>query len=362
MQTLQEFKCPACGGTIAYDSSVGKLRCPYCDTEFDIDALSEYSASLDGEDSVSFDTVGDGEWHEGESDELRSYICSSCGGELVTDANTAATVCPFCESTVVLTDRLSGVRRPDIVIPFKLDKKSACAALERHMKGKRLLPREFRDKNRIEKIRGIYVPFWLFDAGVDADLRYKATKVDTWSDSDYDYEETEYYSVIRSGRIAFAGVPVDGSSKMPDELMESIEPFLLDDAVDFRTAYLAGYLADKYDITSHECSSRAEERIRSSTAAAFANTVRGYSDVRCEGGSIRTTSGRARYALLPVWLLVTKYGDKSYTFAMNGQTGRFVGDLPVSRLAAVKWFFGLLVGIGGAVYGIAQLLHLLGVL
>lgn len=362
MQTLQQFKCPACGGSINYDSRAGRPRCPYCDTEFDIDALLSATDFVDAEDDVSFDTVGDGEWREGESDELRAYVCASCGGELVTDENTAATVCPFCGNAVVLVKQLSGVRRPDLVIPFKLDKKAACAALERHMKGKRLLPREFRDKNRIEQIKGIYIPFWLFDAEINANLHYSATKVREWSDDDYNYRETKHYSVIRAGNIGFAGVPVDGSLKTPDELTESIEPFDLSEAVDFHTAYLAGFLADKYDVSAEECSTRAEARIRSSAEAAFASTVSGYSSVTCDGGNIRTTSSRASYALLPVWLLTTKYADKNYTFAMNGQTGRFVGDLPVSRSAALKWFFGLAVGICAVSYGIAWILRLLGVL
>lgn len=363
MQTLQEYKCPACGGSINYDSTVGRPKCPYCDTEFDIDTLAEYTSSVDGDGSdVGFEANSNGEWHDGETDGLCSYVCSSCGGELITDANTVATVCPFCGNAVVLAKRISSSRRPGLVIPFKLDKKAAKEALERHMRGKRLLPREFRDKNRIEQIKGIYVPFWLFDANIDAHLRYRATDVRTWSDDDYDYTETKYYSVIRGGRIGFAGVPVDGSSKIADELMESLEPFELSEAVDFHTAYLAGYLADKYDVSSEECSGRAEERIHRSTRAAFASTVNGYSTVEYEGGSICASSSRVSYALFPVWLLVTKYKDKNYTFAMNGQTGRFVGNLPVDRAAAVRWFAGLSVGIGVALYGIAWVLRMLGVL
>lgn len=122
--------------------------------------------------------------------------------------------------------------------------------MQRHYKGKKLLPKIFKKENHIDEIKGVYVPFWLFDADADADIRYKATRVRTWSDSDYDYTETSYYSIGRSGDIGFDRVPVDGSSKMPDDLMESIEPFKFEDAVDFKTAYLAGYLADKYDVTA----------------------------------------------------------------------------------------------------------------
>ena len=142
--------------------------------------------------------------------------------------------------------------------------------MKKHYSGKKLLPKVFKDENHIDEIRGVYVPFWLFDADADAHIRYKATRVRAWSDSDYNYTETSFFSVVRGGSIGFQRVPVDGSSKMPDVLMESIEPFYFEDAVDFHTAYLAGYLADKYDVDAEASVERANERIKNSTADAFA--------------------------------------------------------------------------------------------
>lgn len=232
------------------------------------------------------------------------------------------------------------------MIPFKIDKKAAKEALQRHYKGKKLLPKIFKKENHIDEIKGVYVPFWLFDADADADIRYKATRVRTWSDSDYDYTETSYYSIGRSGDIGFDRVPVDGSSKMPDDLMESIEPFKFEDAVDFKTAYLAGYLADKYDVTAEQSIDRANERIKRSTEDAFASTVKGYHSVTTENSSIRLHNGKAKYALYPVWLLNTTWKGKKYLFAMNGQTGKFVGDLPVDNGLYFKWLGGLTAGFG----------------
>lgn len=153
-----------------------------------------------------------------------------------------------------MAGRLAGDLKPDYVIPFKLDKKAAKEGLSRHIKGKRLLPKIFKDQNHIDEIKGVYVPFWLFDTDAEAGIRYKATKVRSWSDSDYIYTETRHYSVIREGSLGFDNVPVDGSSKMEDALMESIEPFNFSEAVDFQTAFLSGYLADRYDISSEKAS------------------------------------------------------------------------------------------------------------
>ena len=361
MAGLQEYKCPCCGGAIAFDSTIQKMKCPYCDTEFEMDALKGYDAELQDEetDSMEWETAAGGEWGEGETDGLRTYVCKSCGGEIVGDANTAATSCPFCDNPIVMMGQFSGSLKPDLVIPFKLDKKAAKEGLMKHLTGKRLLPKIFKDQNHIDEIKGVYVPFWLFDTDVDAKVRYKATKIRTWSDSDYNYTQTSYYMVHRGGSVGFEYVPVDGSTKMADDLMESIEPFNCREAVDFQTAYLAGYLADKYDVTAEESIDRANERVKKSTEQAFAETVIGYDTVVAENTSVQFHGGKAKYALYPVWLLNTTWNGNKYTFAMNGQTGKFVGNLPTDKGAYVRWFVGLTAGISVAAFSILSLLWML---
>ncbi|WP_371288904.1 hypothetical protein [Dorea sp.] len=362
MAGLQEYKCPCCGGAIAFDSTIQKMKCPYCDTEFEMDVLKGYDAELQDEeaDNMDWETTAGGEWEEEETDGLRTYVCKSCGGEIVGDANTAATSCPFCDNPIVMMGQFSGTLKPDLVIPFKLDKKAAKEGLVKHLTGKRLLPKIFKDQNHIDEIKGVYVPFWLFDTDVDAKVRYKATKVRTWSDSNYNYTKTSYFMVHRGGSIGFEDVPVDGSTKMADDLMESIEPFNCAEAVDFQTAYLAGYLADKYDVTAEESIDRANERVKKSTEQAFAETVIGYETVTAENTSVQFHGGKARYALYPVWLLNTTWNGNRYTFAMNGQTGKFVGDLPVDKAAATRWTLILAAVFTAVTYGAATLLHLFG--
>lgn len=329
-----------------------------------METLAGYDADLqnDAADDMQWETAAGGEWASGETDGLRSYVCKSCGGEIVGDENTAATSCPFCGNPVVMMGQFSGALKPDLVIPFKLDKKAAKQKLAEHISGKRLLPKTFKDQNHIDEIKGVYVPFWLFDTDVNAQVRYRATRVRTWSDSNYNYTETQHFSAFRGGGIGFAGVPVDGSSKMPDDLMESIEPFDLSDAVDFQTAYLAGYLADKYDVDAEQSIERGNERVKRSTEAAFAATLEGYSTVVPENSNIQLHGGKAKYALYPVWLLNTTWNGNKYTFAMNGQTGKFVGDLPIDSAAARKWTLGLTAALGVAAYAAAWLLRMLGMI
>lgn len=357
MSAILEYKCPSCGGAINFDSSVQKMKCPYCDSEFELQALEalEEEKRNSVPDSMEWDTQSASQWDENEADGICTYVCKSCGGEIVTSDTTSATECPYCNNPVVIAGNVSGTVKPDLVIPFKVSKEDAKAALKKHLTGKKFVPKSFKNENRINEIKGVYVPFWLFDTDSAAQINYKATRVQHWSDTKYNYTRTSTYRVRRAGNVSFAHVPVDGSSKMADDLMESIEPFNFDDAVDFRTAFLAGYLADKYDVSLENSIERANERIKASTEQLFAQTVTGYNSVVAENSSVQLTNNTAKYALYPVWLLNTTWEGKTFTFAMNGQTGKFIGDLPVDKKAFWTAVLGVGAGLSAAVYALAWL-------
>ena len=335
-----EYKCPSCGGAIQFDSETQNMKCPYCDTEFEVEALKQMDAAIQAEpqEDLTWDTAPQSDWQAGEEETLEEYVCQSCGGQIVTEHTTAATSCPYCGNPVVLGQRLAGSLKPDCIIPFQLDQEAAEEALKKHFTGKPLLPKTFKNESHIHQIKGVYVPFWLYDADADAAIRYRATRVRMWSDSNYNYTATSYYSVHREGNLSFSGVPVDGSAKMDNTLMESLEPYDLSKAVGFQTAYLAGYLADKYDVNAKESEPRANDRIRTSVEQVFRDTVVGYNSVIAHSSAIRLSNGKVRYALYPVWLLSTQYRGQNYLFAMNGQTGKLVGDLPTDWGAFWKWF------------------------
>ena len=357
MADVQDFKCPHCGGKLEFDAGTQQMVCPFCDGTFNPEALRKASdAHTAGEADPSL-SPADAQWRDagqswddGEDAAVQTYICKSCGGEILSEATTAATACPFCGNPVVLSGRVSGTLKPDYVIPFKQTKEQAIQAMKRFIGGKRFADRSFVRDNTLQEVKGIYVPFWLFDSNVDAAVRYNATKTRRWSDSDYNYVETSRYDVYRSGTMRFENIPVDGSKKMADDLMDSLEPFFFDDAVDFQTAYLSGFLADKYDVTMEESQPRANERTKNSAKEALARDVRDYDSLTLHEEHVQIHPDKAKYVLFPVWLLNTKHLGKTYTFAMNGQTGRFIGNVPVSKGKLAGLFGAVTVGVGAAVF------------
>lgn len=345
MSELLEYKCPSCGGALEFDSSLQKLKCPYCDSTFDVDELAQqeeeaFENPLPESKSTEW-TMADNQWAEGETNDMRVYICNSCGGEIVGDSNTGASECPFCGNQVVMKGAFSGDLKPDYVIPFKLNKEDAKKKYLEHIAGKFLLPKSFKGENHIDEIKGVYVPFWLYDADVYAYAKFRAENIRHWSDSKYDYTETSIYDIYREGSMSFEHIPCDGSSKMDDDLMESIEPFTFEDALPFNSAYLAGYFADKYDVDQYQNLPRADERVSNSAVEVLRGTIDyPYTSVNTVDSSASRTNGAVKYALYPVWLLTSTYKGEKYTFAMNGQTGKFVGNLPIDKKK--KWLASIL--------------------
>jgi predicted RNA-binding Zn-ribbon protein involved in translation (DUF1610 family) len=267
---------------------------------------------------------------------INALVCRSCGGEIVVEKTTVATECPYCGNAAVASKQVSDMLRPDFIIPFKLDKNAAMAALKKFYGGKPLLPKYFKDEKRIEKIIGMYVPFWLYDCDTSNNAVYNTTKTSSWTVGKTHYTKTDYYMVKRAGNMRFEKIPADGLEKMDDIVMESIEPFDYKDLKDFSMAYLSGYLADKYDVKAETNQPIIDKRVRKSVETALRATVQGYSSVNTKVLNVRMRNGQVHYALFPVWILNTRWGDEIYTFAMNGQTGKLVGELPVDwKKAAV---------------------------
>ena len=345
LTNVMEYKCPCCGAGLQFDGKAQQLTCQYCDNTFEIDTIQAVQEEQPDTEEFSWNEAEHAQWEQNEQECLRVFTCPSCGGELLTDENTAATFCPFCDNPTILPGRLAGGMKPDAVLPFKTTKKDAKAAFLKLCKGKPLLPKLFTEEQRLEKITGIYVPFWLYDCDGQVDGSYKATRVHSWMDPHYRYTKTDHYLLKRGARAKFVGIPMDGSSKMEDVFMESIEPFDYGEMVDFQMAYLSGFFADKYDVEAEQGEIRIRQRVDNAMKDMVQSSLVGYATVVPTSRQLKVANSSARYVLLPVWMLNTRYKDKIYTFAMNGQTGRMTGEFPICPKRTAMWFSGIFAGV-----------------
>ena len=352
---VTNYQCPACTGPLHFSSGTGKLECEYCGSSYtvaEVEALfEEENRKAQAAAARAAESAADSEWGE-DAAHMRSYNCPSCGANLICDETTAATSCPYCGNPSVIPGQFTGTKKPDYVIPFRQDKEAAMAALKRHYKGKPLLPKTFANENHLQEIKGVYVPFWLFDAKAEADVTFKTTRSHSHRSGNDMVTTTEHFEVGRAGSVEFRRIPVDGASKMPDNHMDSIEPFDYEELKPFAMSYLPGFLADQYDEGEETCAERADARCRDSAVQAMRNTVTGYDTCVAMREDVQLEHTGVKCALLPVWLLSTRWKDQNYLFAMNGQTGRFIGDLPISWGKFWLFFAGifLLAGLLGSVF------------
>ena len=317
MSNVMDNRCPSCNAPITYKPHLGKFKCDYCDNEYTADQLKTVEDATVSEEQLNVEYV--------------SYNCPDCGAQIIADETTSATFCLYCGNSSILKHKLSGEFKPNKIIPFKKEKSDAVVAFKNLSKGRPFMPRSFNSEANIEKISGLYIPFWLYDFKVTANVSLNATKVKSWMTGDIMYTQTDYYDVYREGVFGYNMVPCDGSKKFANDIMNTIEPFDYKEMVDYNPAYLSGFLAERYDVSKDEAFPEARDRVLQSTEEQVLADCKGYSSRTVNGKELNATAVDTKYALLPVWMVNVKYNNEYYLFAMNGQTGEFIGNIPLDK-------------------------------
>lgn len=340
------YQCPNCNAALEYNNALGKFKCLYCDSEFTEEDIKKRFADNEGFELSQENLEAEQKAAQDESNQQAEefsgtsalYTCPNCGAGVICDSLTASTRCHFCHTPVILTGRLSGEFKPNVIIPFTKTREQAEAAFRAYCKGKFLLPKGFTSEAQIQNITPLYVPYWLKSGQVDAFLEAEGHKVHSWRVGDTRYTNTKVFSVTRRADMTFVRVPCDGSKHIDDSLMESIEPFDYSGLKPFSMSYLSGCGAEKYDVTAEEAAPSIDRRVNTAAAEVLRADMTGYSTITEKRSSVQFKTQQMVYGLLPVWFLNYTYKGKDYPFVMNGQTGSNFGILPVSRIK--KYMFG----------------------
>lgn len=319
MGNVVSEKCPACMAPLKFNALDNNFKCEYCGNVYKLEDLESYKEK--NKNFKKFEKMSD----------MDGYKCSSCGAEIITGDNVASTSCVYCKNTAIIKNRLTGLFAPSKIITFKYTKEDAISAFKSKCKGRLLLPKMFNDIKNIQEMEGLYVPFWLYDCDNDTSLNAKCTKVTSWSDFNYRYTKTDSYDVSRKGILSFTKVPADGSSRFDDTIMSAIEPFNYDEFKDFNMSYLSGYISEKYDVDKDQSYNVTLDRVKSDSKKYLLESIQGYTSKIVASNSDSVKLNDTDYVLLPVWVLNIKFKEKIYHFAMNGQTGKMVGEIPVDK-------------------------------
>ena len=330
METLS-YKCINCGGPLQYDASKLKFYCEYCRSEFTEEVLRQHFGNL--EEKLDEERQSEEQSEEDQLYGAALFTCQSCGAEVIAETdNTAATFCVYCHSPVVLTNRLKGEFKPDRVIPFKISEEDAKKRFREFCKKKWFLPKDFGSSAQLDMMKGVYYPYWLVDSHRDGGISATAEKVRRWTEGDYEYKETKIYKIRRAGVINFTKFPQSALSEDNSKnILKYVNPYDDEELKPFTMAYLSGFLAEKRDLERNQVQSEVDKALAEYAKKIYRDTVEGYDSVTIDSFDINTIDEHWNYALMPVWMMTFKYRDKMYMYAMNGQTGKNFGALPLDK-------------------------------
>jgi DNA-directed RNA polymerase subunit RPC12/RpoP len=367
--TINLDRCPACGGILDLDGNTGRLICRYCSHSFTYEELKSKAPS-------DMDCC----------EEYDEYSCNACGGVIVTDQNSITSACPYCGNTSVMKDRITGRYSPDYIIPFRITPKQAEENFTQVLHHK-MVRRNFKKKFRIEEITSLFVPFWLYNTDILAEITYEYITYDKKGNAHTKLKNVKF-------KESYDKIPVDASLKMEDDKMDRLEPYDYAELKAFDKAYFIGHKAEKYDTDVSLVSKRAEKRMDKTARTSFSrylyenpvsvddrmfcavgaaagrvtsNVVNGTMKAmgkeemlsnpnfspdkeymadntnmdRIKKSKVKADLSDYRYALFPVYLIRGSYRGKNRLYYVNGQTGKVAQDFPFGYL---EYYLGRIIG------------------
>lgn len=312
------YACPGCGANIKFDPATQMMVCSYCGKTASPDSyMSAHSAQ-------EMEGLADDEY------QVTYYTCPQCGGELITEDNTAATFCSYCGSSTILEMRVGKEKKPDYVIPFMKTRKDCEAEYKKTLKKAIFAPSDMKSDETIERFRGIYMPYWIYGVEKHDTIAVKGEK----SHRSGDYIYTKHYRMDAKVDASYKGISYDASSSFEDRLSESIAPFDLSGSKHFNSAYFSGFYADTSDVDKNLYVSEAEALvdidITDKTARISEYSAHGASKADIQKAVASSGYSKdVRLGMFPVWFLANQHGDRVSYAVVNGQTGKIAMDLPI---------------------------------
>lgn len=303
------MKCTNCGGALTYNIISGDLKCKHCGSAFFIDEFEKDEQA----DSML---------------ECNVFTCTTCAAQLMINDNEASTYCAYCGQPTIVFDRIDKMKRPKKIIPFSVTKEQAIASVRKRFKKGFFIPNEIKNFE-VERMTGIYVPFWLYD--IHYHDRQKL-------EGDHGKYTHTYY---RDAETDFANVTVDASEKFSNYTSQQLEPYHMQALADFHTGYLSGFYADKYDQDAKSLSDLAVERCEKLFNAEIERSISADNIKLLESHPL-TKMKKETYALLPAWFMTIRYKNEPYTILINGQTGKLTGAVPIVKKKVTAVFVTLL--------------------
>ncbi len=335
------YYCENCGGVMEFDAASQSLKCPNCGTETKIKndkkKIVEHSLTRHAMQTIT-----------ASEKKSQTMICKGCGAKIEVAANSTATSCPYCGSKYVLADKQEDAIIPDGVLPFQIDRNRVGELFRKWLKGRWMAPGELKHLYQQEKLQGIYLPYWTFDAKADARYTAQGGRRRTVTRKGPDgktVQETvvDWYPTSGSIRHFFDDVLIPASKSLKRNLLDRVGSFGLTQVASYSPEYFSGYNAEVYTVDLDDAHSDARQYMEFNLEEmARQDVLRRYDEVR--GVSVRASYSDETYkhVMLPVYATAYTYKGKKYHVLINGQSGRVEGDYPKSPAKIIAIILGIL--------------------
>ncbi|MBE9115307.1 hypothetical protein IQ249_05280 [Lusitaniella coriacea LEGE 07157] len=349
---LQQFPCPQCGANLAFNPSAGKLRCDYCGWR---EAIAETEEILEERTYEQYLNANQTQLALLSSTALE-VACDKCGASMTFEPPKVSGKCPFCASPIVAQPKQADpTLAPEGIVPFTIGRKAARQHLQQWLNGLWFAPKELKTLAKPEKIQGVYLPFWTYDAQTDSHYRgergthYYVTETYTEMNSEGEeetrtrqVEKTRWNSVSGNVSRFFDDILVAATQLVPLKYLNALEPWHLKESLrPYDPSYLAGFEAQRSQVALEEGFETAKGRMKSQIRLDAERDIGG-DEQRVTNVATNYSDVTFKHILLPVWLTAYRFRDRQYQVAINARTGEVQGSRPYSvRRIVLAVFAGI---------------------
>jgi DNA-directed RNA polymerase subunit RPC12/RpoP len=344
------YECSNCGGNLEYKPGESSLVCPYCGTRNELTAPEppEFQEELDYRSAIANLTDAS------TSVSIRSATCSGCGAEVTFAENATTGECPYCGTHVVATAAAHSVLQPQYILPFRVPRDEARSRFRSWITSRRFAPNALRRYARVsEPLKGIYYPFWTFDARTRT--RYTGQRGEFYTERIRTRDangntvtrtvtKTRWYPASGVVSRSFDDVLIPASESLDTELVRRFGDFPLHQMVEYDEQYLSGFHAESYSVQLEDGFASAKQDMDDVIRADVRHDIGG--DVqRIASLHTQYSDVTFKYVVLPLYALKYKYREKHFPVVINGVTGQVTGRRPVSwlKIAALVVIIGAVV-------------------
>jgi predicted RNA-binding Zn-ribbon protein involved in translation (DUF1610 family) len=342
---LAKHHCPACGAEARWDAGKQALVCPYCGTVSPAELASDGSIVKEHDLAVALRAIPDDA--RGWERDRTPVQCQSCKAISLFESTRVAQRCEFCGSpAVVLYTDTRNVIYPESVLPFAVSEAQVRESIRRWYASRWFAPNRLKKAALTDRVGGVYLPYWTFDAQVDANWTaeaghyYYETRTVRRNGRTEQVQERKVRWVPAAGdtRMAFDDELVAATQGIHAWLLKEIEPFPTTDLKPYDRGYVSGWVVEQYQIDLVGAAERARAAMDDKVRAQCARDVPGDTYRNLQVSSTYNAQ-TFKHTLLPVWLLHYDYGRRSFQVVVNGVTGVIAGEQPYSW---IKIFFAVL--------------------